>query len=129
MELVQEHLSSDKAGRWLLIIDNADDIGLVFDDLDQYFPSSKKGVTFLTTRSREVVMSFARKDIVELQKMTTEEGIAFLTKIVGEDSRCGQESTMQLLEELNLLPLAIAQAAYYISRNNGTTTRDRKSVV
>lgn len=123
MELVQEHLSSDKAGRWLLIIDNADDIGLVFDDLDQYFPSSKKGVTFLTTRSREVVMSFARKDIVELQKMTTEEGIAFLTKIVGEDSRCGQESTMQLLEELNLLPLAIAQAAYYISRNNGTTTR------
>ncbi|KAJ6105164.1 hypothetical protein N7523_010238 [Penicillium sp. IBT 18751x] len=123
MGLVQGHLNSDKAGKWLLIIDNADDIGLVFDELDQYFPSSKEGVILLTTRSREVAVSFAGKDIVELQKMTTEEGIAFLTKIVGEVSLCGQESALQLLKELNLLPLAIAQAAYYISRNNGTTTR------
>ncbi|OQD87919.1 hypothetical protein PENSOL_c075G11890 [Penicillium solitum] len=122
MELVQGHLSSDKAGKWLLIIDNADDIGLVFEELDQYFPSSKKGVTLLTTRSREVAVSFARKDIVELPKMTTEDGINFLTKIVGEGSLCGQESALQLLKELNLLPLAIAQAAYYISQNDGTTT-------
>ncbi|KAJ5290346.1 uncharacterized protein N7443_010599 [Penicillium atrosanguineum] len=123
MELVQGHLNSDKAGKWLLVIDNADEIGLVCDELDQYFPSSNKGVTLLTTRSREVAVSFARNDIIELQKMTTEEGIAFLTKIIGEDSLCGQESAMRLLEELNLLPLAIAQAAYYISRNDGTTTR------
>ncbi|KAJ5089799.1 hypothetical protein N7532_008483 [Penicillium argentinense] len=123
MELVHRQLSSDKAGKWLLIVDNADDVDLLFDELDQYFPASKKGVTLLTTRSHEVAVSFAGRDTVELQKMTTEEGIAFLTKIVGEDSLCGQKSTMQLLEELNFLPLAIAQAAFYICRNNGTTTR------
>lgn len=96
---------------------------LIFDELDQHFPTSKNGVTLLTTRSREAALSFAGRDIVELQKMTTEEGVAFLTKIVGEDSLCDQNSTMQLLEELNFLPLAIAQAAYYICRSDGTTTR------
>ncbi|OQD65065.1 hypothetical protein PENPOL_c006G04970 [Penicillium polonicum] len=123
MELVRRQLSSDKAGKWLFIVDNADDIDLLFDKLDQYFPASNKGVTLLTTRSREVALSFAGRDIVEIQKMTTKEGIAFLTKIVGEDSLCDENSTMQLLEELNFLPLAIAQAAYYICRNDGTSTR------
>ncbi|KAJ5792311.1 uncharacterized protein N7503_008289 [Penicillium pulvis] len=123
MELVHRQLSSDKAGKWLLIVDNADDGDLLFDELDQYFPASNKGVILLTTRSRDVALSFAGKDIVELQKMTTEEGIAFLTKIIGEDSLCDQDSTIKLLDELNFLPLAIAQAAYYICRNNGTTTR------
>ncbi|KAJ5151400.1 uncharacterized protein N7482_010652 [Penicillium canariense] len=123
MEMVHRQLSSDKAGKWLFIVDNADDVDLLSDELDQHFPASKNGVTLLTTRSREVAMSFAGRHIVELQKMTIEEGIAFLTKIVGEESLCGKESTIQLLEELNFLPLAISQAAYYICRNDGTTTR------
>ncbi|KAJ6030968.1 hypothetical protein N7460_010030 [Penicillium canescens] len=123
MELVHRQLSSNKAGKWLFIVDNADDVDLLFDKLDQYFPASDKGVTLLTTRSREVALSFAGRDIVELQNMTTEEGIAFLTKIVGEDSLCDQSSTIQLLEELNFLPLAIAQAAHYICRNDATSTR------
>ncbi|KAJ5881757.1 uncharacterized protein N7529_000429 [Penicillium soppii] len=123
MESVQRQLSSDKAGKWLFIVDNADDVDMLFDKLDQYFPASNNGVTLLTTRSREVALSFAGRDIVELQKMTTEEGIAFLTRIVGEDSLCDQQSTIQLLEELNFLPLAIVQAAYYICRNGGTATR------
>ena len=123
LDTIQKYLNSAQAGKWFLIIDNADDIDLVFNELDQYFPSSKHGVTLLTTRSREVAVSFTRKDIAELQTMTIEEGIDFLTKIVGEDSLCDQESVVRLLEDLNLLPLAIAQAAHYISRNNGTITR------
>ncbi|KAJ5915545.1 hypothetical protein N7466_011478 [Penicillium verhagenii] len=122
-ESVQRHLSSDKAGKWLFIVDNADDVEMLFDNLDQYFPASNNGVTLLTTRSREVALAFAGRDIVELQKMTTEEGIAFITKIVGEDSLGDQKSTIQLLEELNFLPLAIVQAAHYICRNGGTVTR------
>ncbi|KAJ5090083.1 hypothetical protein N7532_008767 [Penicillium argentinense] len=55
--------------------------------------------------------------------MTIEEGIVFLTKIVGEGSLCNRESTIQLLEELDFLPLAITQAAYYISRQDSTITR------
>ncbi|KAJ5641911.1 hypothetical protein N7490_005911 [Penicillium lividum] len=123
MVLMHRQLSSEKAGKWLFIVDNADDIDLLFDELNQYFPASKTGVTFLTTRSREVAVSFARKDIVELHKMTTEEGISFLAKSLGEDLLRDEKLTIQLLEQLNLLPLAIAQAAHYICRNNGTITR------
>ncbi|KAJ5765200.1 hypothetical protein N7520_004759 [Penicillium odoratum] len=123
MELVHRHLSSEKAGKWLFIVDNADDLDLLFDELNQYLPASKKGVTFLTTRSREVAVSFAEKDIVELHKMTTKEGITFLAKSLGEDLLSDEKLTIQLLEQLNLLPLAIAQAAHYICRNNGTIAR------
>ncbi|KAJ5256553.1 hypothetical protein N7478_012657 [Penicillium angulare] len=123
MEVIHRQLSSDRAGKWLFIVDNADDMDLLSDELDQHFPASKGGVTLLTTRSREVAVSFAGRDILELQGMTTEEGITFFTKIVGEDSLSGRESTIQLLQELNFLPLAIAQAAYYICRQDGTVTR------
>lgn len=125
METVHRYLSTGHAGRWLFIVDNADDPSLLFDELEEWFPSSKDGVTLLTTRTREVAVSFAGRDIIELEKMTTEEGSSFLTKIVGEDSYAlsGQESLTQLLEELNFLPLAISQAAFYICRHNGTVTR------
>lgn len=41
--LVRQHLSSDKAGKWLLIIDNADDEELIFGSaekpgLEEYLP-------------------------------------------------------------------------------------------
>ncbi|KAJ5727537.1 hypothetical protein N7493_005357 [Penicillium malachiteum] len=55
----------------------------------------EQGITLLTTRSYDVAMSFAGTDVFELQRMTPEEGMAFLAKI----------------------------AAYYISRNKGTTIR------
>ncbi|CEJ62356.1 hypothetical protein PMG11_10857 [Penicillium brasilianum] len=123
MEMVHRQLSSDDAGKWLFIVDNADDEDLLFDELHQYFPASKSGVILLTTRLSEIVISFAGRDIIDLQKMTEEEGIAFLSKIIGEESTSGEESMKQLLEELNFLPLAISQAAHYICRNNGTTIR------
>lgn len=123
MEMVHRQLSSDDAGKWLFIVDNADDEDLLFDELHQHFPASKSGVILLTTRLSEIAMSFAGRDIIELQKMTEEEGIAFLSKIIGGESTSGEESMKRLLEELNFLPLAISQAAHYICRNNGTTTR------
>ncbi|KAJ5984268.1 hypothetical protein N7481_006367 [Penicillium waksmanii] len=123
MELVHQHLSAEKAGKWLFIVDNADSGGLLFDDLYRYFPASKSGVTLLTTRDHEVAFSFAGRDTILLERMRTEEGVAFLTKIIPPDSLCDQKSTILLLEELNFLPLAIAQAAYYMRRNTGTTKR------
>ncbi|CAG7969514.1 unnamed protein product [Penicillium olsonii] len=123
MELVHRELSDDNAGKWLFIVDNADDADLTFNELDRFFPVSEAGVTLLTTRSKEVAISFAGRDILELQNMKAAEGIDFLTKILGNDVIEDPNSTSQLLEELNFLPLAIAQAAYYIRRNDGTIGR------
>ncbi|KAJ5166392.1 uncharacterized protein N7482_005173 [Penicillium canariense] len=123
MELVREHLSSPAAGRWLFIVDNADDYDLLFDELEPYFPTSDNGAILLTTRSREVAVSFAEKDTIELQNMTAGEATSFLAKIAREDLLSDRASTAQLLEELHCLPLAITQAGFYINRNNVSTTR------
>ncbi|SPB47324.1 unnamed protein product [Aspergillus niger] len=129
LELVQRYLSSEAAGPWLLIVDNADDIDLLFGSADipgglyEYLPVSRRGVMLLTTRSREVAVSFAEKDIIEIQKMMPAEANAFVQKVMGKDLLCDQETTTQLLEELNLLPLAITQAAAYMNRTNISTSR------
>ena len=64
--LVATHLGRESTGRWLLIIDNADDLELLyrkanFDDeivgslaLAKYFPVSRHGSILLTTRNHIV---------------------------------------------------------------------------
>lgn len=123
MELVCQHLSSDIAGRWLLIVDNADDPGLLFDELWEYLPTSESGSILLTTRAREVAVSFAGMDTLELQRMTAEEAKTFLAKVTRNDCLDGQDSVTQLLEELHYSPLAITQAAFYIHRVGISTSR------
>lgn len=129
LELVQRYLSSEAAGPWLLIVDNADDLDLLFGSADlpgglyEYLPASQNGVMLLTTRSREVAVSFAEKEIIEIQKMMEAEAIDFFEKVMAKDLLCEQETTTQLLQELNFLPLAITQATAYMNRTNISTSR------
>lgn len=129
LEMVKRHLSSEAAGKWLLIIDNADDLELLFGSPDslgglyENLPVSDNGVTLLTTCSREVAVSFAGKDVIELQNMNPEEATAFVEKVIEKDLLCNQAATAQLLEELNWLPLAITQATAYMNRTNISTSR------
>lgn len=129
LEQVQQYLSSDASGQWLLVVDNADDFGLFFGSKDnpgslcKYLPTSSYGLILLTTRSRRVAAEFGQSDILELQKMKWEEATACFTRIVKEDLVCNQETTSQLLEELNWLPLAITQAAAYINSSDMPTSR------
>lgn len=59
-ELVRQCLSSNAAGKWLLIVDNADDINLLFGGGQQvqgiadHLPQSKIGLVLFTTRYQEV---------------------------------------------------------------------------
>jgi tetratricopeptide (TPR) repeat protein len=123
MDLVCQHLSSEAAGRWFLIVDNADDADLLFSELEEYIPAGENGTILLTTRSPDVAVSFAQTDTIGLQKMTPEEATIFLSKVVREDLLYDTKSTAQLLEELFMLPLAITQAASYMSRLGISTSR------
>jgi tetratricopeptide (TPR) repeat protein len=122
MELVHTYLRSNAAGKWLFIVDNADDQDLLFTELYQFIPTSENGITLLTTCTLQVAVTFATKDIVKLEKMTLVEGKAFIAKIVREDLLC-EESTTQLLEELDYLPLAIKQAAFYVNYTETTVSQ------
>lgn len=73
-ELVCQHLTSDEAGKWLLIVDNTDDRELVFGSSDkpgieEYLPESENGLILLTTRSREVAVDFAQADVIDIEQM------------------------------------------------------------
>jgi hypothetical protein len=107
----------------VFIVDNADDADLLFNELEEYIPANENGTVLLTTRSPDVAVSFAQTDTIELQKMTPEEATIFLAKVVREDLLYDQKSTAQLLEELFMLPLAITQAAFYMSRLGISTSR------
>jgi tetratricopeptide (TPR) repeat protein len=122
-ELVQQHLSSSRAGRWLLVVDNADDVD-IFLGTDQsrgivdYLPDSETGVVLYTTRTPEVA-ELTRGDVIELGAMDRQDAIAFLTKsMIRKDLLRNDATANELLDELTCLPLAIAQAAAYLNRNH-----------
>jgi hypothetical protein len=121
-ELVQQHLSSSRAGRWLLIVDNADDIDIFFGTeqlrgIVDYLPESETGVVVYTTRTLEVAEQ-TRGDVIELGAMDRQDAVAFLTRsLTREDLLRNDATTNELLDELTCLPLAIAQAAAYLKRN------------
>ncbi|KAK4119383.1 purine and uridine phosphorylase [Parathielavia appendiculata] len=119
---VRRYLSSEAAGPWLLVVDNADDRDILFGSADMpggisdYLPESDNGLTLFTTRSREVAVSVTGSDVIELNAMDQPEAAVFLEKsLIQKDMLRDEGATAELLKELTYLPLAISQAAAYIN--------------
>ena len=102
--------------RWLLILDNADDLELVHN----FLPSRCSGHILLTTHMQ--TMSRIAKRI-EIENMTPEEGALFLLRranIIEPDAQLDRVSetdrtqAMTISELLGGLPLALDQAGAYI---------------
>lgn len=119
-ELVKDALSDETAGSWLLIIDNADDFHLFFDDanLMSYLPFSRKGSLLFTTRNHQAAVRFlSGGDPIRLQAMDHDEATQLLRSGTAEPQTDDEQSIVQLLEHLAYLPLAIKQAAAYMASN------------
>jgi hypothetical protein len=105
-ELVRQHLSSSQAGRWLLVVDNADDPDIFFGTrqskgIVDYLPESEKGVVVYTTRTLEVATSLTRSDEIELGEMNQRGAVDFLTKsLISKDLLRNDAMTNKLLDEL-----------------------------
>lgn len=129
-KLVKTALSHANAGRWLLIIDNADDTELVFGDaggppLLQCLPSSYQGSILFTTRNHEVA---SRLDVqptgtFSVGQMSMAEAKQMLCNGLKQSQITDISSTERLLDFLTFLPLAIKQASAYIVRTGVTTTK------
>ncbi|RDW56997.1 hypothetical protein BP6252_13950 [Coleophoma cylindrospora] len=122
-DLVRRHLGSEKAGKWLLVMDNADDRDLLFgiadkDGIYKYLPESESGLVLFTTRSREVAVEVAGADIIDLEQMSHADASRFLKSSLGKKQQLETEETItKLLRELAYLPLAISQASAYLNKN------------
>ena len=108
-----------KNTKWLLIIDNIEDLKFVRTIL----PSMARGHILLTTRT-QTTGNIAQR--IDLEKMTLEEGALFLlrrTKILAQDASLQDASTADcqrakaIAEVLDGLPLALDQAGAYIEES------------
>lgn len=131
-KLVSEWLSNEH-GSWLLVLDNADDIETFFgakssplstgseqiEPLVNYIPRSSNGSTIITTRDKRVGERLAyRQKPIEILPMEKPEAESLLWSKVPLDYTLDKDRSSELLEFLGCLPLAITQAAAYISENS-----------
>jgi hypothetical protein len=127
-ELVKQYLSSSRAMRWLLVVDNADDLDIMFGSeqsrgIVDYLPEGKQGLVVYTTRTLEVAVPLARGDVLELGPMDWQDATDILSKsLVRKELLRDKAMTHKLLDELTRLSLAIAQAAAYLNMNRMTIT-------
>ncbi len=130
MKLVQDHLSQESAGRWLLIFDSADNIDMWIHEnghgqrspsLKEYLPMSSQGRIVFTTRSRKVAVKLAQQTVIEVSEMDEKIARLLLRKsLINQDLLTSHQDTLELLQKLTFLPLAIVQAAAYINENGVT---------
>ncbi|KAF5660629.1 hypothetical protein FDENT_13687 [Fusarium denticulatum] len=124
VESVRQYLSSKEAGKWLLVVDNADDVQTVMGlkganhGLYQSLPQSEEGQILFTTRYRKVAVSVAGRDIIEVPAMERYEARSCLKEALPQEISASDDEVMDhLLTLLAHLPLAITQAAAYINEN------------
>jgi hypothetical protein len=122
---VQDYLSTYKAGRWLLVFDNADDVAMWVGSKDDerllsYLPTNDMGAIVFTTRDKKTASALAQHHIVEVTEMDYKTTTLMLRRrlldpeLVDVDAKAVRD----LLRFLAYLPLAIVQAASYINKNS-----------
>ncbi|KAK8029005.1 hypothetical protein PG991_006061 [Apiospora marii] len=119
--VVKAYLSRKEADPWLLIIDNADDVGLLFNDdqLTSHLPRSGNGSILFTTRNHQAAVRFeAREGILRLDSLNYLESIQLLHQGLQPDQIGHPYDTAVLLQHLTHLPLAIRQASAFMAANS-----------
>jgi hypothetical protein len=118
---------------WLLILDNADDLGIfkrtysAFQEhqvqnpeLLRFVPKSQTGTILWTSRDGAIINSIVGvKQGVEVGAITAREALDLFQTLSRQDNSEPLESEdmlLELLQRLQNLPLAIAQAAAYIRK-------------
>ncbi|KAK0761789.1 hypothetical protein N5P37_004588 [Trichoderma harzianum] len=121
--LVRKWLSIEHNGRWVIILDSADESEVLYSanenghgkrSLAAYIPKSRNGSVLVTTRNRSLAskLTGGYKNIIEVDPMTEADALALLEKKMGSTTDIGLAK--DLVKTLDYIPLAISQAAAYI---------------
>lgn len=121
---VKTYLSQKSAGRWLLILDNADDMHLWakrennHSPLKDYLPESPEGFVVMTTRNRKLAVKWAASEVISIPQMDLNVATRMLgNSLIQTDLVKDHGVVAKNLQKLEFLPLAISQAAAYINEN------------
>ena len=138
LQLVCNWLRSEANGRWLIILDNADDEsffntqrhevqGAASSDargrltLADFLPQSQNGSILITSRNTDIAakLTGSYKDVIRVQPMSRDESLELLRNKLS----CPLDGqATELLAALEYMPLAIIQAAAYINKSWPRTT-------
>lgn len=122
-QLVQRELSGERSGEWLMVVDNADDVDVLFQEdtdgtrLFDHLPNNRRGSLLFTTRTRKAAIKEAGVNTMQLLEMSQKEARNVLEKSLVEKSLLEDHAIGKFLEDLSYLPLAIIQAAAFINQN------------
>ena len=122
-------LLSNKNCPWLLVVDNADELTspkcpsgvmkICNGPWQRNANAPKNGHILFTTRQNardiKTLLKLSPKDCLELQSFSEEEGALFLMQRTGFEGEFLNKEAIDLARELGGLPLALEQAAAYIS--------------
>ncbi|KAK5651026.1 hypothetical protein OQA88_1805, partial [Cercophora sp. LCS_1] len=123
-QLVYSWLSNERNGRWIMILDSADDRNVFYgptgDEASNrrpfatYLPQSRNGSILITTRDKDLASRLTghRQNAVGVGPMTQTDALKLLKKKLG--SFPGAVVAADLVQALDFVPLAISQAAAYI---------------
>ncbi|KAI9042112.1 uncharacterized protein KD926_006031, partial [Aspergillus affinis] len=122
-EQIKTYLSSERAGRWILIFDNADDAEMwsIGDNtepaLEEFLPQSEQGRILFTSRNLELAVDLTYSNIIAIPDIDHQTAIQILEKTLVQKELLNDHTKMiALLEQLANLPLAIVQASAYINK-------------
>lgn len=120
--LLRSWLREKNHGRWLLILDNADDASFLLsppsgagsnDCCLAYLPQCDHGAIMFISRSRSAALKVLESgNIVEVGPMDTREACTLLCQKLG--SVDDLDDALELARALDCIPLAMSQAAAYI---------------
>ncbi len=130
-ELLSKWLQDSKNGSWLIILDNLDDLKMLSDlgkpscschpdghsFLDHYLPQVPHGSILATTRSKQVGKRLVQRPshLIDLGFMSKHEALGLMRQ---KELQGDEEVLHELAMQLECLPLAIIQAAAFITSND-----------
>lgn len=131
---VYDWFRDEANGRWLLVLDDADDPRVLFDSrgdtqikefeqeesgirpLAAYVPQTASGSILVTSRDRNVAFRLTNNErsIIKVDSMGPEETLSLVQSRLVDDKSSSEEKK-ELIECLDFIPLAITQAAAFIN--------------
>ncbi|BCS23768.1 uncharacterized protein APUU_40212S [Aspergillus puulaauensis] len=120
--IVKNYLSTERAGPWLLVIDNADDSDMWLTStspaLKTFLPANEEGFVLFTSRNGALVSRLVGPNVIKLSEMDGAAAVALLRGfLIQRDLTEDEESAVALVNRLSGLPLALIQASSFINEN------------
>ncbi|KAL6823409.1 P-loop containing nucleoside triphosphate hydrolase protein [Trichoderma camerunense] len=124
--LVKNWLSIEHNGRWVIILDSADDTEVLYGadesghgkrSLAAYIPKTRNGSIVLTTRNRSLAtkLTGGYTHIIDVETMSETNALTLFERKMGSPLSPSDAGLAEdLVKALECIPLAISQAAAYI---------------